>query len=216
MASGAFGALIVCIALIAAVETNMLPALDRELRWFSDASNDFITRTLTPAKAQPGPVDTEAAANVDEDLDFRIAAQRKTADDWQAFLAAHPHGTHAPAAQDELARLTGASETIPQAQAPASPAPRFAPVVEVANQPPREPDYFAALERPRPPETKIVETTIVKWRERTRYVTRWRYERPRYVWRQPSPFSLSWLGGANRRAWHGRYQASKGRAGRQP
>jgi hypothetical protein len=188
---------------IAIAFSGMLPALDRQLRRFSEASHAFIVRTLTPAKAQTEPIDAKAAADLDEDLDWRIAEQKKTAEGWRAFRAAHPQSAHAPAAETELAKLSPlekvelppATATAPApAPAPAAPAPKFAPVVEVANAPPKGvPDYFAALER-RPPETKIVETTVVKWREqRTRYIQV--HERPRYRPRSPPiPFFLSWFG----------------------
>jgi hypothetical protein len=201
---------------IAIAFSGMLPALDRQLRRFSEASHAFIVRTLTPAKAQTEPIDAKAAADLDEDLDWRIAEQKKTAEGWRAFRAAHPQSAHAPAAETELAKLSPlekvelppatatapapiepppATATAPApAPAPAAPAPKFAPVVEVANAPPKgAPDYFAALER-RPPETKIVETTVVKWREqRTRYIQV--HERPRYRRRSPPiPFFLSWFG----------------------
>jgi hypothetical protein len=188
---------------IAIAFSGMLPALDRQLRRFSEASHAFIVRTLTPAKAQTEPIDAKAAADLDEDLDWRIAEQKKTAEGWRAFRAAHPQSAHALAAETELAKLSPlekvelppATATAPApAPAPAAPAPKFAPVVEVANAPPKgAPDYFAALER-RPPETKIVETTVVKWREqRTRYIQV--HERPRYRRRSPPiPFFLSWFG----------------------
>ena len=161
---------------------NMLPALDHALRRFSDTSLAFIEKSLTPVKAETEPIDTRAAANLDEDLDWRMA---KTADGLRAFLAKHPNGKHARDAQAELDKLTK-----PTGPPPAPQAPKFAPVVEVANARPPAPDFFAVLERPPPPETKVleVERTVVKWREQqTRYVTWRRYERPRYVRRPPPP-----------------------------
>ena len=202
---------------------NVLPALDHELRRFSEASLAFIAKTLTPAKAQTEPVDPVAAANLDEDLDFRVAEQTMSEAGWRAFLTAHPSGTHASTAQAELDKLTGplsghdqtnahsnGAENVVVGQMPTmangpSPAPEFAPVVEIANAPPRQPDFFAALERPPPPETRIVETTVVKWRERrTRIVTHWVHERPRYYRRRPPPppFFLSWFT-PDPRAWRG-------------
>jgi hypothetical protein len=181
---------------------NLLPALDHAARRFSEASLAFIERSFTPVRAETEPVDAKAAANLDEDLDWRIASQDKTIATWLAFLDKHPHGAHARDAQAELDKLTGANPPPPQT-------PTFAPVVEVANAQPHEPDVFAALEqRQPPPERRIVEveTTVVKWREpRTRYVTRWRYERPRYSRRpaSPPPFFLSLFGPRDPRAWHG-------------
>ena len=182
----------------------VLPTLDHELRRFSEASLAFIVKTFTPANAQTEPVDPVAAANLDEDLDFRIAEQKETEEGWAAFLDAHPHGKRASIAQAELEKLTRPSEKAPNGPPPPSPASEFAPVVEIANAPPRQPDFFAALERPPPPETKVVETTVVKWRERrTRHVTHSAYERPRYSWRRqpPPPFFLSWFGPPDPRAW---------------
>jgi hypothetical protein len=180
---------------------NLWPAIDHALRRFSDASLALIERSLTPVKVQTEPIDATAAANLDEDLDFRIAAQSKTAEGWWAFLDRHPGGVHASVAQEALAQLTGKGAvlaTAPQPPPPSPPSrPRFAPVVEVANAPPTppEPDVFAALERPPPPETKVVEveTTIVKWRERTRYLTHQRLERPHVRRPPPQPF-FAWFG----------------------
>ena len=123
-----------------------LPALDHALRRFSDTSLAFIEKSLTPVKAETEPIDTRAAANLDEDLDWRMA---KTADGWRAFLAKHPNGNRARDAQAELDKLTK-----PTGPPPAPQAPKFAPVVEVANARPPAPDFFAALERPPPPETE--------------------------------------------------------------
>lgn len=190
-----------CVTLISPFEPpNMLPALDRQLRRFSDASHAFILRTLTPAKAQTEQIDAKAAANLDEDIDWRIADQHKTANGWRAFLAAHPSGKHASLAKAALDQLEPKPEPLPsppppQLAAVAVPSmASFSPVVEVENEAPREPDFFAALERPPMSETKV--ETVVRWREqRTRYVTRWRYERPRQHYRrQPPPFFLSWFG----------------------
>lgn len=204
------------VALVApvAVAPNLLPALDRALRRFSDASNAFIVRTLTPAKADNAPIDAKAAANLDEDIDWRIASQSKTGKGWRDFLAAHPIGKHAPLAQAALAALEpmpmpkpvpkpapkpqpAPAPPLPPAaltRTPSAPSPsRFVPLVEVGNETPRLPDYFAALER-QPPEAKV--ETVVKWREETRTVTRWRFARPRHtrVRRPPPPFFLSWFG----------------------
>jgi hypothetical protein len=52
---------------------KLLPALDHALRRFSDTSLAFIEKSLTPVKAETEPIDTRAAANLDEDLDWRMA-----------------------------------------------------------------------------------------------------------------------------------------------
>lgn len=186
------------LAAFAVAITNPFPALDHALRGFSEASLAFIAKSFTPVRSAPEAISAKAAADLDEDLDWRIASQDKTIATWLAFLDKHPHGPHASAAQAALDKLTDAQPP----KAPPS-APKFAPVVEVANAPPRppEPDLFAALERPPPPDARVV----VKWREpRTRYVTRWRYERPRYYRRAPPPFFFGWFGPRDPHQWRER------------
>jgi hypothetical protein len=178
---------------------DLLPALHERLTRFSEASVAFITKTLTPTPPKAEPIDPTAAAKVDEDLDYRIAAHTKTAEAWRAFLDAHPNGPHTPEASAALGQL----EPPPPSPPPAAPA--FAPVVEVANATPQELDLFAALERPPAPMTKIVETTVVKWREReprTRYVVHWRYAWPRhYRAARPQPSLFTALFGDHGRPW---------------
>ena len=164
------------------------------LNWkFSGTKGQAIGRVLTPPKSEAAP-NPSIVAKVDEDLDYRIAAQSKTADAWRAFVDAHPNGSHAQEAQEALDKLK-----LPHPAPPPPPPPKpvavpllVAPVVEVANAEPRPPDYFAALEQP---ETKIVEKAIVKRRDhRTRYVThRW----PRRYRPAPPPFILSLLNPPN-------------------
>ena len=50
-------------------------------------------------------VDPIAAANVDEDLDYRIAQRTKSPEGWRSFLAAHPAGPHAQSARAEIDKL---------------------------------------------------------------------------------------------------------------
>jgi hypothetical protein len=155
---------------------NVLPMVDDALKRFSDTSLAFIERSFRPVKAETVPIDANAAANLDEDLDWRIASRDKTIATWLAFLDKHPHGQHAREAQAAFDELTGSAPPTPP-----TPAPKLAPVVGIANARPPAPDLFAALERPPPQETKFleVERTVVKWQEpRTRYVTLRRYERP--------------------------------------
>jgi hypothetical protein len=57
-------------------------------------------------------VDPVAAANVDEDLDYRIAQRVKSMEGWRSFLAVHPDGPRAQSARAELDKLVGA-ETPP-------------------------------------------------------------------------------------------------------
>jgi hypothetical protein len=145
--------------------------LHADLAKFSETSVAFINAALTPAKPEAAPIDPAASAKVDEDLDYRIAGQRKSIDGWRAFLAAHPQGPHAPAAQAELDKL----------QPPPTP-----PVAEVAlKTPSQQLEFFHLLERSSadapeaPPTTTIVEVpetkTIVKWRERR--IVHWRVAR---------------------------------------
>ena len=147
-----------------------LARLNAELAKFSDRSVAFINAALTPVKPEAAPIDAVASAKVDEDLDYRIAEQTKSVDGWRAFLAAHPQGPHAPAAQAALDTL----------QPPPAP-----PVAEVAlNTPSQQLEFFRLMERlsanapEAAPTTTIVEVpvpetkTIVKWRERRTVIYR--------------------------------------------
>ena len=64
----------------------------------------FIIKSLASAKpqAEVSSVDPIAAANVDEDLDYRIAQRIKSIEGWRSFLTAHPDGPHAQSARAEL------------------------------------------------------------------------------------------------------------------
>jgi hypothetical protein len=77
-----------------------------KLGWLDDI-NVVLNQPLGPAKpeARVSPVDPIAAANVDEDLDYRIAQRMKSTEGWRAFLAAHPTGLHAQSARAELDKL---------------------------------------------------------------------------------------------------------------
>jgi hypothetical protein len=77
-----------------------------KLRWLDDI-NVIINKSLAPAKREVrvSPVDPVAAANVDEDLDYRIAQRMKSIEGWRSFLGAHPEGPHAQFARAELDRL---------------------------------------------------------------------------------------------------------------
>lgn len=164
--------------------TIHLAKLNAELTKFSETSVAFITRALTPVKPEAAPIDAVASAKVNEDLDYRIAEQKKSIDGWRAFLSAHPEGAHAPAAQAELDNL--------------QPPPR-SPVVEAAlNTPGQQFEFFRMMERlsadapDASPTTELVEVpvpetkTIVKWRERRTVVYR-RVARPG---RRSEPSSL--------------------------
>jgi hypothetical protein len=173
--------------------------LNAGLAKFSETSVSFIKTALTPVKPEAAPIDAAASAKVDEDLDYRIAEQKKSADGWRAFLTAHPAGAHAPAAQAELDKL-----------AP-PPAP---PVSEVTlDTPSQQLEFFRLMERSSAdapetaPTTSIVEVplretkTIVKWREHRTVIYR-RAARSRYR-SQPStlpPFLLALFGQQRSRA----------------
>ena len=63
-----------------------------------------VATTLGPA-AEKTLVDKTSSENLDEDLDYRIAAQTNSPADWRAFLETHPDGPHAQTARAELERL---------------------------------------------------------------------------------------------------------------
>jgi hypothetical protein len=67
-----------------------------KLAWFDDI-NIILNKSLAHTKREVGtsPVDPIAAANVDEDLDYRIAQRMKSAEGWRSFLTGHPGGTPA-------------------------------------------------------------------------------------------------------------------------
>jgi hypothetical protein len=170
--------------------TEFSAKLNSGLAKFSETSVAFITRALTPVKPEAAPIDAAASAKVDEDLDYRIAEQKKSADGWRAFLTAHPAGAHAPAAQAELDKL----------QPPSAP-----PVSQVAlntlNTPSQQQEFFRLMERSSDdapetaPATSIVEVpvpetkTIVKWREHRTVIYR-RAARSRYRSAPPSVSSF--------------------------
>jgi hypothetical protein len=158
-----------------------LAKLNADLAKFSETSVAFINTALTPVKPEAAPIDPAASAKVDEDLDYRIAEQRKSIDGWRGFLAAHPQGPHAPAAQAELEKL----------QPPPAPVAEAAPL----NTPSQQFEFFRMVERlsaeapEASPSTMIVEVpetkTIVKWRERR--IVQWRVARPSH---RSEPMSL--------------------------
>jgi hypothetical protein len=169
---------------------------------FSNASRDFIGKTFTPSKEEVAPVDTVAAANLDEDLDWRIASQAKNETALHAFLAKHPLGAHAPEAQMALDKNIAppGSPSPPPPPTPVAVPLLTSPVVEVANAPP-QPDVFARLEERAPPQSQAI---IIKWKhERQRTVVQWRYARPRY-YRQPPPPNLfqALFGPRTPQRWH--------------
>ena len=77
-----------------------------KLRWL-DHINVIISKVLAPANREVRmvSVDPAAAANVDEDLDYRIAQRVKSMEGWRSFLAVHPDGPRAQSARAELDKL---------------------------------------------------------------------------------------------------------------
>ena len=80
-----------------------------KLRWLDDI-NVIISKVLASANREVRvvSVDPVAAANVDEDLDYRIAQRVKSMEGWRSFLAVHPDGPRAQSARAELDKLVGA------------------------------------------------------------------------------------------------------------
>ena len=80
-----------------------------KLRWLGDIKV-IISKVLAPANREVRlvSVDPVAAANVDEDLDYRIAQRVKSMEGWRSFLAVHPDGPRAQSARVELDKLSGA------------------------------------------------------------------------------------------------------------
>lgn len=147
--------------------------LNTGLAKFNETSVAFIRTALTPATPEAAPIDAAASAKIDEDLDYRIAEQRKSAEGWRAFLTAHPAGAHAPAAQAELDKL----------EPPPAP-PVSVVALNTLNTPSQQLEFFRLMERSSAdapetaPTTSIVEVpvpetkTIVKWRERRTVIYR--------------------------------------------
>jgi hypothetical protein len=91
-----------------------------KLPWLDDI-NVILNKSLAYTKREVGtsPVDPIAAANVDEDLDYRIAQRMKSAEGWRSFLTVHPDGPHAQSARAEFEKLVPAEKPpVPAAQAP--------------------------------------------------------------------------------------------------
>ena len=136
-----------------------------------------VTTALTPAQEKP-TVDAIAAANVAEDIDYRLAQHAKSSAGWNAFLQAHPDGPHAEAAQAEIERLLPAPpaqpvevgeqfppppatttlvKVEPQSLAPPAPPPAMVekeparPVQIVESQPARTPEPVMVMREPAPP-----------------------------------------------------------------
>src|SRR3984957_1152776 len=90
-------------------------------RWLDDISV-IVNKSLLPAKPEVrvSRIDPIAAANVDEDLDYRIAQRMKSTEGWRSFLAIHPAGPHAQSARAALDKLAPAEKPPAPAAAQAS------------------------------------------------------------------------------------------------
>ena len=111
-----------------------------KLRWLDDVSV-MISKSLAYAKpkAEVSPVDPIAAANVDEDLDYRIAQRTKSPEGWRSFLTAHPGGPHAQFARAAL------DELVPPVTPPAPP------TVQALDRGPPETKAASEVVSPPPP-----------------------------------------------------------------
>jgi hypothetical protein len=109
-------------------------------RWLDDISVT-INKSLASAKPQADvtPVDPVAAANVDEDLDYRIAERTKSFEGWRLFLTTHPDGPHAQSARAELDELAAPVTPPAVEQASDREPPDARTPSEVASTPPPSP-----------------------------------------------------------------------------
>ena len=92
-----------------------------KLRWLDDI-NVVVNKSLAPSKPEVSvsAVDPIAAANVDEDLDYRIAQRTMSTEGWRSFLTAHPDGPDAQSARAELDKLAPVEKPAVPATAQAS------------------------------------------------------------------------------------------------
>ncbi|HEY1778880.1 MAG TPA: hypothetical protein VGG79_00270 [Roseiarcus sp.] len=118
-------------------------------RWL-DSFGVLITKSLASVKpeAVEPPVDPVAAANVDEDLDYRIAQRKRSSEGWRAFLTAHPDGPHAQSVRAELGTLAP-SETPPapaavQTEDARAPDPKTSPEVAALDGSPAQSEAAAS------------------------------------------------------------------------
>ena len=134
--------LVLAVAVIYAYAPLSLQEVAK-LQWLDDI-NVIVNKSLAPAKPEAGvsPVDPIAAANVDEDLDYRIAQRVKSTEGWRSFLAAHPNGRHAQSARAELDKLVPAEKP---------PAPATAQASNGGSSDTKTPSEVASPGRPSPP-----------------------------------------------------------------
>src|SRR5271163_3310413 len=97
------------IGLIGLMQINFAQ-VNVALSRFSEQSLALIQRSFTPVKAETQPIDAKAAANLDEDIDWRIASGANNDAALRTFLAQHPHGAHAVEAQLTLDKIVAPPE----------------------------------------------------------------------------------------------------------
>ena len=135
-----------------------------KLRWLDDI-NVIVSKVLAPANrdVRVVSVDPVAAANVDEDLDYRIAQRVKSIEGWRSFLAAHPDGPRAQSARVELDKLVGAqtppAPELVQASNGGSPETKIPKETASPSQP------SLGSESPRLPAMKSADATRIVWND---------------------------------------------------
>ena len=143
---------LVSVLMLAVIYVYAPQSLDvAKLPWLDDI-NVILNKSLAYTKREVGtsPVDPVAAANVDEDLDYRIAHRMKSAEGWRSFLTVHPDGPHAQSARAGLQKLvpTGESPVPAAAQAPM---PVAAQASDVRSLDTKAPSEAASPAQPSPP-----------------------------------------------------------------
>jgi hypothetical protein len=142
----------VLFLVLAVIYVSAPPSLKdvAKLPWLNDI-NVILNKSLAYTKREVGtsPVDPIAAANVDEDLDYRIAQRMKSAEGWRSFLTVHPDGPHAQSARAELEKLVPAGKPlVPAAHIPVSVAAQASDVRSLDTKAPSE---AASPAQPSPP-----------------------------------------------------------------
>jgi hypothetical protein len=119
--------------------------------WLHDI-NVILNKSVAYARRgmDVSPVDPIAAANVNEDLDYRIAQRMKSAEGWRSFLTVHPDGPHAQSARAELEKLVPVGKSLTSAAAQAS-TPGAAQASHVRSLETKAPSGAASPAHPSPP-----------------------------------------------------------------
>ena len=143
----------VLVLILAVIYVYAPPTLEdvATLPWLSDI-NIILNKSLAYTKREAGPsrVDPIAAANVDEDLDYRIAHRMKSAEGWRSFLTGHPDGPHAQSARAELEKLVPAGKS-PVPAAAQAPVPIAGQASDVRPLDTKAPSEAASPAQPSPP-----------------------------------------------------------------